>query len=149
MRRWVKVVLWAIAALAVAFVAIQFVPYGRDHTNPPVTAEPSWDSAQTKALAKKACFDCHSNETVWPFYSKIAPASWLVYHDVQEGRDGLNLSEWPSLPAGGGQAIADRAAELIGSGEMPPMQYRLAHSGARLSDGEKQQLIAGLKASLK
>ena len=61
---------------------IQFVPYGRDHTNPPVIAEPAWDSPQTRALFFRACADCHSNETKWPWYSTIAPASWLITRDT-------------------------------------------------------------------
>ncbi len=148
MRRGVRIVLWVVVGLVVVFVAIQFVPYGKNKTNPPVTAEPAWDSPQTRTLAKQACFDCHSNETVWPWYAKIAPASWLVFRDVDDGRSSLNFSEWPSLPAGAGQKIAGESAEQISGGEMPPIQYRLAHGEARLSDAEKQQLIDGLKASL-
>jgi len=142
--RTVKIVLWVVVALIVGFGLIQLIPYGRDHTNPPVTSEPAWDSPQTKALAQKACFDCHSNETVWPWYSGIAPGSWLIYRDVVEGRENMNFSEWPA--AGGGGLMAE-AAEKVADGEMPPLQYKLAHSGARLSDAEKQQLIAGFKAS--
>jgi hypothetical protein len=75
--------------------AIQLVPYGRDHGNPPVTGEPTWDASETRALVKQACFDCHSNETEWPAYASIAPVSWLVQRDVNEGRAVLNFSEWP------------------------------------------------------
>lgn len=64
----------------------KFVPYGHDHTNPPVTAEPSWDSPRTRELFFTACKDCHSNESHWPWYASVAPASWLVYRDVAEGR---------------------------------------------------------------
>jgi len=60
-------------------VVIQFVPYGRAHTNPPVAQEPIWDSPQTRELARRACFDCHSNETMWPWYSNIAPISWIAH----------------------------------------------------------------------
>ena len=144
MSRTVKIVLWIVVIMIVGFGLIQLVPYGRDHTNPPVTSEPAWDSPQTKALAQKACFDCHSNETVWPWYSGIAPGSWLIYRDVVEGRENMNFSEWPA--AGGGGLMAE-AAEKVADGEMPPLQYKLAHSGARLSDAEKKQLIAGFKAS--
>ena len=70
----------------IALLVIQLVPYGRDHVNPPTTSEPAWDSPNTRALAKQACFDCHSDETEWPLDSHIAPASWLVQHDVNEGR---------------------------------------------------------------
>ncbi len=148
MSKGVKITLWVVVGLLAGFALIQLIPYGRDHTNPPVTAEPSWDSPRTRELAKQACFDCHSNETVWPWYTSIAPASWLVQRDVDEGRSRMNFSEWPQLPAGGGAAIAGETAEVVDDGEMPPIQYRLIHSGARLSDAEKQELIAGLKASL-
>jgi mono/diheme cytochrome c family protein len=141
--------LWVVAGLVAGFALIQLVPYGRDHANPAVTAEPAWDSPRTRELAKQACFDCHSNETVWPWYSNVAPVSWLVYRDVDDGRSRMNFSEWPELPAGGGAAIASEAARAVNEGEMPPIQYRLAHSGARLSDAEKKELIAGLEASLK
>ena len=148
MRRGSKIVLWLVVAMVVVFAAIQLVPYGRDHSNPPVQAEPAWDSPETRQLAKGACFDCHSNETVWPWYANIAPASWLVTRDVEDGRDSLNFSEWADLPAEAGAEIAAESAEQIESGEMPPIQYRLAHGDARLSDAEKQQLIDGLRASL-
>lgn len=144
MSRTAKIALWVIVILIVGFGLIQLVPYGRDHTNPPVTSEPAWNSPATKAVALRACFDCHSNETLWPWYSNIAPASWLVYRDVAEARDNTNFSEWPA--AGGGGLMAE-AAQKVAEGEMPPLQYKLAHSGARLSDAEKQQLIAGFKAS--
>ena len=89
--RWVK---WGIAALLMTALVVQVIPYGRDHTNPPVAAEPLWDSPQTRDLAVRACFDCHSNETEWPWYSNVAPISWLVQRDVEEGREELNFSEW-------------------------------------------------------
>lgn len=144
MSRTAKIALGVIVILIVGFGLIQLVPYGRDHASPPVTSEPAWNSAQTKALAQKACFDCHSNETVWPWYSNIAPASWLVYRDVAGGRDNMNFSEWP---AAGGGGLMGEAAQKVAKGEMPPLQYKLAHSAARPSDAEKQQLIAGFKAS--
>ncbi len=89
-----KIILGAAGVLVVGLIAIQLVPYGRNHTNPPVQSEPNWDSPETRALAERACFECHSNETAWPWYSNIAPVSWLVQHDVDEGREKLNFSEW-------------------------------------------------------
>lgn len=76
------------------FVVIQFVPYGHDHTNLPVQSEPKWDSPQSRQLAQQACFDCHSNQTVWPWYSYAAPVSWLIERDVEQGRRRLNFAEW-------------------------------------------------------
>jgi hypothetical protein len=136
---WVK---WGLAALLGGFLVIQLVPYGRDHVNPPVVAEPSWDSAQTRELAVRACFDCHSNETVWPWYSNVAPVSWLVQRDVDEGREELNYSEW-NRPQEAGES-----AETVRDGSMPPRAYRLTHSEARLTDAELETLANGLAATV-
>ena len=125
-----------------AFLAIQLVPYGHDHADPPVTAEPKWDSPQTRALAERACFDCHSNQTRWLWYTNVAPFSWLIQNDVQSGRASLNFSEWNRPQDGAGDV-----AELIRSGEMPPWYYDLIHSSARLSSAEKAALIRGLQAT--
>jgi hypothetical protein len=126
-------------------IAIQFVPYGRNHANPPVVREPAWDSPATRDLAKKACFDCHSNETVWPWYSKIAPISWLVAHDVYEGRKELNFSDWRDGAREGENPR--KIQKEINSGEMPPLQYRLAHPEAQLDPAARKRLSNGLEAS--
>jgi len=123
-------------------VAIQLVPYGRDHANPAVQAEPDWDGPRTRELFFRACKDCHSNETVWPFYSHVAPSSWLVQHDVDEGRSHFNVSEW-----GRERNHGDEAAEEVREGEMPPWFYLPAHPEARLSDAERDELVAGLVAT--
>lgn len=135
-RKW-----WPRLGLGVlgAILVIQLIPYGRSHANPPVTGEPTWDTPATRALAKQACFDCHSNETVWPGYASIAPVSWLVQHDVDEGRAVLNFSEWPRP-----QKEAKEAVEVLREGEMPPAAYTLVHAHARLSAGERDQLAQGL-----
>jgi Haem-binding domain len=127
----------------IALLVIQLVPYGRDHLNPPTTSEPIWDSPSTRALAKRACFDCHSNETKWPAYSHIAPASWLVQHDVKEGRAVLNFSEWRRP-----QKEATEAAEEVTEGAMPPAVYRLLHAHARLSNADRDRLARGLAKTL-
>ena len=129
--------------LLALFLLIQLVPYGRNHTNPPVIQEPNWDSPQTRELVKRACFDCHSNETVWPWYSNIAPLSWLVQRDVEVGRRKLNFSEW-NRP----QEEAKEAVDTVRKGEMPPLQYKILHPQARLSATEKEALIRGLTATL-
>ena len=125
------------------FLAIQLVPYGRDHRNPPVMGEPAWDSPTTRALAKQACFDCHSNETEWPAYASIAPASWLVQRDVDEGRAVLNVSEWQRP-----QEEAAKASEELREGEMPPAAYLLMHAHARLSTADRDRLAQGLAKTL-
>jgi len=127
--------------LAILFVAIQVVPFGRAHTNPPVVQEPAWDSADTRALVKATCFDCHSNETRWPWYSSMAPTSWLVQHDVDAARRHLNFSEWNRE-----QRHARDAAEQVRTGEMPMAIYTLMHGDARLSEADRVRLAASLEA---
>jgi hypothetical protein len=124
------------------FLLIQLIPYGRDHTNPPVLQEPQWDSPQTRLLVQRACFDCHSNETVWPWYSNIAPVSWLVQRDTQEGREKLNFSEW-----GRGEQETDEIFEVVKEGEMPLPVYLITHPEARLNAQEEQALLEGLLAT--
>ncbi|MGE4158549.1 MAG: heme-binding domain-containing protein [Planctomycetota bacterium] len=126
-------------AVGILFVAIQLVPYGRAHTNPPVVKEPSWDGPATRELFKRACMDCHSNETVWPWYSHVAPVSWLVQRDVDEGREEFNVSEW-----GRPENEGDEAAETVREGEMPPKIYLPTHPDAWLTESEKSALINGL-----
>jgi hypothetical protein len=144
MRRLLKVVLWLVFIGGVVFVALQFVPYGRDHTNPPVTAPVEWDSARTEELVRGSCYDCHSNETDWPWYSNVAPGSWLQQRDVENGRERLNFSEWEFTPE---QAVAilPTLEFVVESGEMPPWRYFLTHPGARLSDDEKEELLDGMR----
>jgi len=134
-----RIALPAFAILVIGFVAIQLVPYGRAHTNPPVTGEPAWDSQVTRDLAVRACFDCHSNETTWPWYANVAPVSWLLQRHVDEGREKLNFSEW-----GSGEQETEDMVELVREGEMPPWDFLLMHPEAKLSDAEQQALIDGL-----
>jgi mono/diheme cytochrome c family protein len=133
--------MWSLTGLLLLVAAAQLVPYGRDHDNPPVAAEPPWDTPTTRELARRACFDCHSNETQWPWYSNIAPLSWLIQRDVDEGRDELNWSEW------GPDEEGDEGAETVIEGSMPPDTYSLLHPEARLSDQEIDALVAGLQAT--
>jgi len=136
----------AAAALLALFLLIQLVPYGRNHTNPPVQSEPNWDSPGTRALAERACFDCHSNETDWSrWYESIAPASWLVQRDVDEGRQHLNFSEWDH---GGRPREIDEVWEVVARDSMPPLQYLLLHSEAKITQAERDQLIEGFRNSL-
>lgn len=138
---WKKWTIRMALLAVVGFALIQVIPYGWNRTNPPVLAEPAWDSPQTRQLANDACFACHSNETTWPWYTRIAPFSWLAYKDVVDGRKHLNFSEWPSR---GGN---DAARQLL-SGEMPPIQYKLLHPESRLSDQQIQQLADGLRKTI-
>jgi hypothetical protein len=126
--------------LGVVFLVLQLVPAGRSHTNPPVTADAPWPSEAARSLAVDACYDCHSNETDWPLYSYVAPASWLVTRDVEAGRERLNFSQWDDDPDAGD------AAEAVADRSMPPGQYTLLHPDARLSAAERDLLVASLTA---
>jgi hypothetical protein len=132
------------------FALIQLIPYGRNHTNPPVVNEIKWDNAQTRLLAQRACFDCHSNQTLWPWYSYVAPMSWLIQRDVDEGRRVFNFDTWGTssrsqrLISNGGRELTD----AILNGRMPPFYYSMIHPSAILNTAEKDQLIQGLNDSL-
>ena len=140
MRKWL---LWGAIGVVALLALAQLVPYGRDHSNPQVTREVRWDSPRTRQLAAGACFDCHSNLTDWKWYTNIAPVSWLVYNDVKGGREHLNFSEWDRS-----QGEADDVAEAVRDGSMPPLQYKPLHSGARLSDAQRTELVRGLERTL-
>jgi len=141
-RSWKRIVVWTLVGLVVVFGLIQLIPYGREASNPPVANEPDWDSPQTRALAKRACFDCHSNETTRWWATKIAPFSWLATADVNGARKVLNFSDWR------GTVDFDELQESISDGGMPPLQYTIAHPNAKLSEAERQELIDGLTRSL-
>ena len=131
-----------VLAVGVALVlAIQLVPYGRQHINPPVAAEPALPDPAVRALAVRACFDCHSNETFWPWYSNIAPVSWLIQRDVDEGRQRLNFSDWGVL-----RQRERELAQIVLEGEMPPVYYGWMHPSGVLTAQETVALAQGLSA---
>jgi hypothetical protein len=148
-----RVIGWfaGIVILGIVLLTVGAILLERD---PPVVAEPPWDSPQTRVLAVRACFDCHSNQTVWPWYDKLPVSSWVAVLDTIRGRNHLNFSEWGTPQAfgeggdGGGGRGAGRVARVVENGSMPPAAYLLLHPDARLTDAEKQQLIQGLQASL-
>ncbi len=135
-----RIVKWVVIGLVGVFVLIQAVPYGRAHDNPPATRAAQWPDPGAEQLAEQSCYDCHSNLTTWRWYTNIAPASWLVTKDVNEGRGILNFSEWDKP-----QPDLGELSESISGGGMPPLQYTLPHPSTKLSADEKAQLIAGLQ----
>jgi hypothetical protein len=131
-----------LSACVILFILMQFARFivpSLKIENPPSTYTVEWDSPQTQTLWNETCGDCHSNDTVWPWYSYIAPIGWLVAHDVHDGRDHVNIST--------DQIYVGEMIEAIREGEMPPAIYKIRHSNARLDDTEKSDLIAGLQAT--
>ena len=123
--------------VVVIIVAIQFWPV--DRTNPPVGSEIQ-ASPDVQEVLHKACYNCHSNETRWPWYGYVAPVSWLLAHDVHEARNKLNFSEWGSIPEGDRPAAAKHIWKEVEDGGMPLLMYRLLHPEARLSEDQKKLL---------
>ncbi len=117
--------------LAVVIIGIQLIPVKR--TNPPVAYD--FDGpAEVKAILKRSCYDCHSNETTWPWYSHVAPVSWLLADHVKEGREHLNFSEWEGMKDMGW--IPGKILREVSEGEMPLKSYLLIHSDARVSPAD-------------
>lgn len=109
--------------------------------NPPVESDvPA--SPEVRALLRRACYDCHSNETAWPWYARLAPASWIVVHDVERGRASVNFSTWAAYDAVKRSKMLRESATEIGEGEMPPWYYRLIHPEARLTAEDEAVLRA-------
>ncbi len=129
--------------LVLVIILMQLIPYGKNHENPPVVAEPEWDSPKTREMFFRVCADCHSNETKWPWYSKIAPMSWLVQYDVDEGREHFNISMWGVQKKNDG----DDAAEEVREGNMPPWFYLIPRQDVKLSASETKEFIQGLVAT--
>jgi hypothetical protein len=130
------------ASILVMLPVIQAVPYGRAHSNPPITGEPQWSSPRTRELMVRACFGCHSNEVEYPAYASVAPISWVVEAHVAEGREKVNYSEFDQRQRG-----ADETIEVIEEGSMPPAYYTRfgRHPEAKLTSAELQELIEGLR----
>jgi hypothetical protein len=99
-------------------------------------------------VLRPACFDCHSSETTWPWYSQVAPLSWMLARDVEAGRQRLNFSAWADY-ASDPETLAhkfDQIAERVADGSMPPLYYRALHSGARLTAVERALVVAWARA---
>jgi hypothetical protein len=138
---------WIFAALVVAFGLLQFTNPPR--TNPPVIHDlmaTSVPPPEVAAMLHAACYDCHSHETKWPWYSRIAPVSWLIAGDVNGGRTNLDLSDWPAGQPDRAAKRLENMSEKIGYDEMPPSKYTAIHADARLTDGQKKELTGWLDA---
>jgi hypothetical protein len=123
------------------FAALQLFNPAR--TNPPVVADfiaAANPPAPVAASLRAACYDCHSHETIWPWYSHIAPVSWLVVSDTTEGREHLDFSDWPDEAVRAAKKM-DRINEVLGYREMPPKKYTLIHADARLTEAQRKEIM--------
>jgi Haem-binding domain len=140
MRGWLKGMILAILA---AFIVAQAIRPSR--TNP--TINPAHEisaragfPAETAGILSRACNDCHSNRTIWPWYSGVAPTSWLVIYDVRAGRKEMNLSEWGTYSAERQAKLAKKMCKEVTEGEMPGPMYTLMHSQAKLTSADVQSI---------
>lgn len=145
-RRHRRLRIWGVVVLVMGIVGIQLLPAGMSRDNPPIVREPQWDSETTRVLTVRACYDCHSNETYWPWYSYVAPMSWMILQDVHKGREVLNFSAW--TPEQAAQIEPEEAVELISKDLMPLPYYEILHPEAVLTTVEEGQLINGLIETL-
>jgi hypothetical protein len=141
-----------LALVLVGVVALQVFPIGTIEAsmsfpgNPAVTSAIAWDSPETEAVMRRACYDCHSHETAWYWYTRVAPFSWFVNRDVAEGRLSLNFSEM-DLSRMDAQSLLDLVASRLDS-DMPPGRYLLLHPEAALDEAGRSALLAGIAATL-
>jgi len=132
-----------VIVVIVVLIGIQFIPVSR--INPPVTGEIKAPESVMKVL-RNSCYDCHSNESIWPWYSKVAPVSWLIADDVNEAREHMNFSEWQSYSAEDRAEDIEEIWEEVDEGEMPLWFYLPLHPEARLSDKDKETIKNWVKS---
>ena len=141
-----KIIVIVVLALVAVLILIQFIPV--DRQNPPVALDiPALPEA--KAVLKASCYDCHSHETVWPWYSYVAPVSWLVARDVHKGREELNFSTWNQYSAKERLKKLHESWEEVEEGEMPLWFYTAVHRGANLSPEDRATLRTWSAGALK
>lgn len=136
---WARVKI-AVFILVVFLIAIQFIQPKR--TNPPAIPSRALSAhvrvpEEVEGLLRRACGDCHSNQTVWPWYSHVAPISWVVIDDVNQGRRHMNFDDWEAQqsPKQANDHLIDICKEITAKG-MPPFSYRIAHRESQLNAQE-------------
>jgi hypothetical protein len=145
-----KIVKYTLAGIAGAMIIIQFIPAPLPATkddNPDDIIQTGLVSSEVANVMKAACYDCHSNQTRYPWYSYVAPVSWLIKHDVEDGREELNFSEWATMPKRRVIKKLEEIGEMVQEGEMPLRVYKITHHDARLSEAQKNLIIEWAKAT--
>jgi Haem-binding domain len=135
MKQWIQ---YSVGGLIAVFVGVQFVPVAR--VNPLDRGEPAAPSA-VQALLQRACYDCHSNKTRWPWYSYVAPMSFLITHDVTEGRRELNFSLWNQYEERRKTRKLKEIVEQVEKGKMPQWYYVSLHPDAKLSAADRELIV--------
>jgi len=135
---------WIVLAVVAILALLQLA--NPDRTNPPVVPGHDLFSVQppppkVAALLRTACFDCHSQETRWPWYSRVAPMAWLVANDVKDGRAKLNFSDWPVTDPARAARKFGNISDVVDSAEMPPKKYTVIHGDADLSDDQRKAIV--------
>ena len=143
MKKWTLI----LPAVLGIFAALQLFNPAR--TNPPVITDfiaAASPPASVAASLRAACYDCHSHETQWPWYSHVAPVSWLIVSDTDEGREHLDFSDWPDEAARAAKKM-DRINEVLDYREMPPKKYTLLHADARLTEIQRKEIMDWTEAA--
>ncbi|NJN24926.1 MAG: heme-binding domain-containing protein [Cyclobacteriaceae bacterium] len=138
-----KLLLYIAGLLAVIFIVIQFVPSNMPENDSDISDDllvTEQAPENIKLLMHQACYDCHSNQTKFPWYAKVAPVSWLLENDVKEGREELNFSEWATLDARKKIKMLSEIGEEVEEKKMPLKIYTVIHTNAALS-AEEIELI--------
>lgn len=150
MKKILKII---IVILIIAIIAIQFINRPEKTSNYEITQDDITKHmnipSNVQQILKRSCYDCHSNQTVWPWYSNVAPASWLVAKDVKEGRKEMNFSEWGKLSDNKKAKLLDDICEQVTEGEMPLKPYLIMHSDAKLSDEDIKLLCTWAESEMK
>jgi cytochrome c len=140
MRPWIAAAITVAAVVSLGYVH----PFGNPRVEPAeglgTLLQGANMPANAKAVLVQKCADCHSNETRWPAYARIAPGSWLIERDIVEARKKMDLSRWEQMPLETQEVLAAKIVQEAKSGDMPPLQYRLLHWDAKLSKGDVETL---------
>lgn len=138
--------------ILILLVVLQLVPVDRENPSSPAESDffaQSSGNEEIKNLVRNACYDCHSNETVWPWYAYVAPASLMIGHHVEEGREHLNFSEWSSYETGKAHHKLEECTEVLLENEMPMAGYVALHKEADITEEQRQALVSFFKEKMK
>jgi hypothetical protein len=140
-----KLIVRGLIVLVAALAAIQFIPVER--ANPPVESDIAAPD-EVKKILRRSCYDCHSNETRWPWYARVAPMSWLIARDVKEGRRELNFSAWNQFTGARRARKFKEIVEQVEQDKMPQWYYLLLHPDAQLPAADKETILNWAKQAL-